>query len=153
MASELQLQGLIVDAVKAGGGFAFKSANRFLVGVPDLFVKTLNYPGAFFEVKQNPEPSSQRAIRLNVTPLQAKFLRDLDAAGQLAGVIAFLQNPKHRRLGMMVRDIHHFIDNEFIVDSSDYDWAPDRPILIRRLLNNYFSDLPDQLSGGVEYHD
>lgn len=92
MTTEIKLQREIVEVVRAAGGFAFKLSNRFLIGVPDLFVKLPWHSAAFYEVKLAKLPAATRKteIELAVTPLQDKFLREAHAAGVRTGVISLV---------------------------------------------------------------
>lgn len=90
---ELQAQSLVVKAVREHGGVAFKMANRFLVGVSDLFVQLPGCPSALWEVKLNKMKwGSKDTIVLDLTTMQENFLRDLIKAGGKGGVISFVQD-------------------------------------------------------------
>lgn len=84
-------QSELVDAAKAEGGHAFKMSNRFLVGVPDLFVKLPIYQSCFIECKREDWPKMPgTALRIALTPKQRAHLRAAQKAGQPAGwVVAF----------------------------------------------------------------
>lgn len=90
---ELHLQSLVVKAVREHGGVAFKMANRFLVGVSDLFVQLPGCPSALWEVKLNKMKwGSKDIVVADLTNPQIKFLRDLIKAGGKGGVISFVQD-------------------------------------------------------------
>lgn len=78
-----------------------KMSNRFLVGVPDLFVKLPATPAALIEVKFDKRPRG--AYRLRVTPKQAHVLRQADAAGMPIGVASFLQDERQHQLGLLLQ--------------------------------------------------
>lgn len=91
---ETKLQKFLVDEVRDSGGFAHKMSNRFLIGVPDLLIKLPNSPATFLETKQhtfNNRDAAPAKFWLRVTPLQAKFLRDANAAGVPGLVGSFVQ--------------------------------------------------------------
>lgn len=88
---ELQAQSLVVKAVNGRGGKAFKMANRFLVGVVDLFVQMPGCPTYVWEVKLN-KRSLKTDVPIDLTAPQEKFLRDVIKAGGKGGVISFVQD-------------------------------------------------------------
>lgn len=101
---ELDLQKLTCDVVNGAGGFAFKSANRFLVGVSDLFVKLpyhsslgvapkIGIPaGGWIEVKQRTGfPRDDVRFNVGVTGPQKAFLKRNHDAGVPTGVLSFVQ--------------------------------------------------------------
>ena len=101
--NELDLQSLVCDIVNDAGGFAFKSSNRFLLGVSDLFVKLPPYkpgiakvaglPGGFIEVKQRKGwPASNEPFDPGVTVPQRTFLKKNHNAGVPTGVLSFIQS-------------------------------------------------------------
>lgn len=75
--SELRVQRQIIEAVRFHGGVAFKQSNRFLAGLPDLFIKLPGLQAAMVEVKWSPKINRLRRVGVNLTPLQRKYLRDL----------------------------------------------------------------------------
>lgn len=89
--NELKLQRLVVDAVTQHGGFAFKMSNRFLAGIPDLFVQIPAYPTSIWEVKISQPAQTRGYCNMKVTPLQWQALSRHRAAGGLGGVISFLK--------------------------------------------------------------
>lgn len=88
---ELAFQQLIVQAVRSEGGFAHKMSAKFLIGVPDLFLKLAASIPGMWEVKIDNVPVKSTVVRLKVTDLQLKWLRDYASAGGLAGVISGLR--------------------------------------------------------------
>ena len=92
--NELGMQAMIVEAIKAHGGFAQKLSNRFLVGVVDLLIKLPEYPAGVLEVKQRDLPKDTNLKwKLDVTGPQTRFLRDAWNAGMPSGIASFM----HRR--------------------------------------------------------
>jgi hypothetical protein len=89
--SELRLQKLVCDAVKAEGGHAFKLANRFLVGVSDLFVQLPARQTMVIEAKLVKCAKMSWPMAAKVTVPQALFLRKMWEAGCLTGVVLFVQ--------------------------------------------------------------
>lgn len=105
---ELQAQSLVVKAVKEHGGVAFKMANRFLVGVSDLFVQLPGCHSYLWEVKlAKGHPNSQANMVVNVTSMQAKFIEDVNKSGGKAGVISFVQN-KHDMYFAAIRGVPRY---------------------------------------------
>lgn len=94
---ELDYQRLLIKVIKDHGGFAFKSSNRFLIGVADVFF-TLPYINAmnnqqsgFLEVKFNRLPArSTTLIRLDTTVKQRQFLNNVIQGGARGGVMSFV---------------------------------------------------------------
>lgn len=90
---ELAAQSLITRAVKDHGGVAFKMANRFLVGVPDLFIQLPGCTSSLWEVKMNKTKFGMKEFfEVDLTKPQENFLRDLIRAGGNCGTISFLQD-------------------------------------------------------------
>ena len=100
MPDELSYQRLIITVVKDHGGFAFKSSNRFLVGVADLWVGLPPYRLAFLECKLNPIPKRKHSVALGTTVQQERFLTNVRKGGALAGVVSFIRDDK--QLGMVI---------------------------------------------------
>lgn len=123
---ELRYQKQIVDGIKADGGFAFKMSNKFLVGVPDLFVKPRNWDAHIFEVKQQVLPKITRKVLVTMTALQAGFLRNLHDAGFPCGCISILRERADRiRLHIrfcqeMERGSTGIFNTKYHVDVDDY---------------------------------
>lgn len=88
--SELSLQKDVVNSINNNGGHAFKSSNRFLVGVPDLWCKTKNGPGAWIEVKKSALPVRVGHVILELTVPQRRFLMAEHNAGGVVGVLSFI---------------------------------------------------------------
>lgn len=91
---ELELQKLVVDSVRMGGGFAFKLANRFLVGIPDLFIKLPTFPSALYEVKIARISRDKKVAHYKISPLQWKTLDEYLMAGGVGGIISFAKMEK-----------------------------------------------------------
>lgn len=90
---ELQAQSLVVKAVREHGGVAFKMANRFLVGVSDLFVQlprchTYLWEAKLLKAKFDPD----EIYDVTVTPKQRHFICDVLKAGGRAGTMSFIQD-------------------------------------------------------------
>lgn len=92
--NELKAQKLMVDAVNEGGGFAYKCSHRFLVGVPDLFIKVPGFEPVFAECKICDMPKKSDWVRCEPTPLQLKFLREVRDVGLIAIVVSFMREGK-----------------------------------------------------------
>ena len=88
---ELDCQKLVVDAVREGGGFAFKMSNRFLVGIPDLFIHSPEYGTSLWEVKLRDAPKDMGGWCVYITAKQDQKLREYTKAGGFCGVISFVE--------------------------------------------------------------
>lgn len=111
---ELVLQKKVCDVVNAAGGFAHKLSHRFIVGVPDLFVQlpgTPPYPAIFLEAKIRSMPIRLESFRLDVTPLQSRFLRRACAAGMRCGLLSVL-DARPRLLYALIASIDAWGDDE-----------------------------------------
>lgn len=116
---ELVLQKEFVDAVNEAGGLAFKMSHRFIVGVPDLFVKAPGFPATMFECKQDKLPVKMKGVTISLTPLQWRFLRKaFDAAMPSCGVISFLQ--RDGRFGLNIIPIERFFQSAIIIPVEHY---------------------------------
>ena len=87
--NELALQSLVVSSIRQFGGFSFKLANRFLVGIPDLFIKLPGLPSSIYEVKISKISADRKVAHLKVSALQWKFMDDYFDAGGIGGIISF----------------------------------------------------------------
>lgn len=118
---ETQLQKEIVDVVRARGGFAFKMAHRFTVGVPDLFVKLPDQLPFFVEVKLNRIGLRTTTIRPGLSTLQFRFLSQAADAGMdgyiFSGVI------QGDRFGTYM---YHVADVDEPPTVDNYQWGPMR---------------------------
>lgn len=83
---ETDVQSKLVDAANDLGGHAFKSANRFLIGVPDLSVQLLGLHHVYIEVKYERSGFNHNdAVKFELTIHQRRFLMDHQASGGCAG--------------------------------------------------------------------
>lgn len=134
---ETRYQKLICDVVKDHGGFAFKTSNRFLIGVPDLFVQLVE--GAFIEVKRDQWTSKTQSVDVLITAKQDQYLKNLEAAGmRLAGVASFVERGSFM-LGFAIRSYSDYrVSREFREDV--YQWSPKRTqkTLIWNVVREYF---------------
>ena len=80
MVNELKLQTDFVKKAKKEGGWAIKTANRHIGGIPDIYMKVGPPHGVFIECKLG---------KLNLTALQRETLRRMHRAGQPAGWVMF----------------------------------------------------------------
>lgn len=94
MTGELDIQAHLVRAANAEGMHAFKSNNRFLVGVADLSVThTIRSPSgvvffqgtSYVEVKYVKTPSKKGIYQVGLTVPQRNFLRDNNLVGGCSG--------------------------------------------------------------------
>lgn len=100
--NELQAQSLVVKAVRDDGGYAFKLAHKFLIGIPDLLIQIPGHGTSLWEVKLA-RKTLLSDTALNLTAKQLKALRDFTKAGGTAGVISFLQTPRVLYIGVSTR--------------------------------------------------
>lgn len=91
---EVDLQKLAVDAVNEHGGLAFKLSNRFLGGIPDLFVQLPGLPSALVEVKIARISKDRKVAHFDITPLQWKVMDQHVMAGGLACLLSFAKFEK-----------------------------------------------------------
>lgn len=88
---EIQLQKLVIDALRDNGGAGHKLSSRFLIGVSDLLIKHPARPAALYEVKLNKFAASgldDHVFKLDVTVPQQDFLRKYHNAGMPVGVLS-----------------------------------------------------------------
>ena len=84
MSTELEVQKHLIDEVRNNlHGFAFKAANRFLVGVVDLFVQLPDHLGMWIEVKF--KRGARQQATLNLSQHQSRFLNNINRAGGCGG--------------------------------------------------------------------
>lgn len=122
--NELALQKLVIDSIREFGGFSFKLANRFLVGIPDLFIKLPGLPAAIYEVKISKISRDKKVAHLKVSPLQWKTLDDYYDAGGVGGIISFAKLEKGWGIAVRslekgeesgVRHYDHVINNHILL--------------------------------------
>lgn len=89
MPVETDYQKHILDVIIAEGGYGIKLSNRFLVGIPDLFIKPLHAVASLVEVKlQKGYPvNPDTPIHVNITALQRHHLMQYSKAGGISGWI------------------------------------------------------------------
>jgi len=125
MPLEINLQKDIKDAVLEANGFARKLSNRFLIGIPDLFVKMLEGPASFVEVKRNQAPIVKETFTLELREMQYKFLTDAADAGVDCSVFSFIfQASQPRKVGMRVYSISEFETRRLSALTAEHQWYP-----------------------------
>jgi hypothetical protein len=72
--SEKAFQTELLTQMRQQGWHAFKVTTPFMAGVPDLYVKAPGFPACWIELKY--EIAKGRAIPINLSVLQRKFIRD-----------------------------------------------------------------------------
>lgn len=83
---EIDVQSKLMHAANDLGGHAFKSNNRFLIGVPDLSVQLPGLAHCFIEVKYMRNGFiREKEAPLDLTPHQRRFIVDHVEAGGCAG--------------------------------------------------------------------
>lgn len=96
---ELEWQRETIKVARAHGGFGWKLAAKFLIGVPDLLIKLPNRPAALIEVKWQRVIKAER-VRLAVTVPQRNFLAGFEGAGGASFVMSFLTKGTDIGIGM-----------------------------------------------------
>lgn len=99
---EVDLQSLVIKAVRNKGGAAHKLSHRFLIGVSDLLVKLSNCPAVLLEAKLNKfshTTTLSHRFDSGVTVLQREFLRKYYNAGMKCGVLSFVEHGRGSRAG------------------------------------------------------
>lgn len=89
---ELKAQKMVVDDICGHGGFAYKCSHRFLVGVPDLFIKLPFLSPMFAECKIKDQPMRSDWVGFDLTPLQRKFLHNAHRVGMLSTGMSFIRS-------------------------------------------------------------
>src|SRR6185312_12383623 len=95
--NELGIQRLLVEACITQGGFAHKMSNRFLVGVPDLFVKMPDWPTTIVEVKYAPKVRRDGTVALELSPHQSRHIARIQLAKGHAGWLVVARGDKPGR--------------------------------------------------------
>jgi hypothetical protein len=93
MPVETDYQGDIVKAVKAQGGYGVKMSNRFLIGVPDLYLKPLGLSSMLVEVKLLTDYPilADTKLAVAITALQRISLLDHQKAGGVSAWLLLVQ--------------------------------------------------------------
>lgn len=91
--NELELQRKLVREVKECGGHGWKMSHQHFAGVPDLCLIHPNYPICIVECKmvKVDKVFEGKIISINTTKLQQVFLKKIQRAGGMAGIILLLQ--------------------------------------------------------------
>ena len=82
---EVDIQSQMVRDVGRDGGFAYKASNRFLIGVPDLFIQMPGFPSCQIEVKKLDKYPKSGVIPVDLTAHQRNHLCRLQEAGGYGG--------------------------------------------------------------------
>lgn len=86
MKHETALQSDLIAAARAEGGYGQKLSNRFVSGIPDLLLQLPGMCTRIVECKCAVLPVKLTTpIKLELTALQRRTLRDMRAAGAFAG--------------------------------------------------------------------
>lgn len=104
---EIDCQSMVIDIVRARGGYAHKLSNRFLIGVADLSIQIPGLRHVWAEVKLNkfrqaPFEFGNFKFKLDVTRLQHKFLYNYQRAGAKCGILSFVEIGGRGKLGLHV---------------------------------------------------
>lgn len=99
--NELREQKRIIDDIKsqATRAVAYKQSNRFLAGVPDLYVSVPGWPPFMMEIKVALWPRRGDLISVNLTQIQRTKMIALQNAGTRCGWAVIVRRPDGR-LGM-----------------------------------------------------
>ena len=107
---ELDVQRHIAEGCNRFGGYGFKNNNKFLAGIPDLFLSSKKHGPMMIEVKLLKGTESATGV----SPIQVSTMKKLKAAGCATGLLAV------RRLDVGRWSIYasrnpekYFIDNDF----------------------------------------
>ena len=94
--NELKFQRELVKEVKECGGHGWKMSHQHFAGVPDLCLIHPNYPVCIVECKMVKVDRlfDGKIIPIKTTQLQKVFLRKIQSAGGMAGVILLLEVEK-----------------------------------------------------------
>jgi len=131
MPNELAFQTLTVKSVREADGFAFKLTNKFLVGVPDLFIHLPPFGTGIWEVKKATyrnmdtwfEEKLNRQIKVALSGLQNKFLRDFTNRGGMGGVISFVEGRRDDYMAAFPYEVISYGDStlpRFVTSSLAY---------------------------------
>src|SRR3990172_686721 len=82
------------------GWHAFKITSMFIGGIPDLYIKRLNHPALWVELKflKNTKNMPRDGVPIELTPLQRHFIYREQQAGGYAGWIVCLADRNHWRV-------------------------------------------------------
>jgi hypothetical protein len=97
MVKEVDHQRDIKESAIREGGFSFKMSNRFLIGVPDLYIAMPGYPACLLEVKRNDDyatPGVAGHLRDGLTEKQKSTLSKVWAAQAYAGWFVIVRDGK-----------------------------------------------------------
>lgn len=123
--SELRLQTLLCKGVNDKGGMAFKLANRFLVGVSDLFVQVPGFRTACVECKLNKRATAPKeGVAVAVTSPQVRYLQKLDKAGGCGRVASFVTIKADTYLSVFPVPATHKPGDVFVVPWKAYTKLP-----------------------------
>jgi hypothetical protein len=78
--SERSFQTELLIEMRRQGWHCFKITTPFMIGVPDLYIKAALRPPVWLELKYMKSPG-----KVDLTPLQRKFMRDENKVGGRAG--------------------------------------------------------------------
>jgi len=87
MVKEVDHQRDIKESAVREGGYSFKMSNRFLIGVPDLYIAVPGFPVVLLEAKRNDDyatPGKAAHLRDGLTEKQKSTLSKVWAAGGYA---------------------------------------------------------------------
>lgn len=76
---------MVANGKKLPGCWAFKMSNRFLVGVPDLFLQLYGLPTALVEVKYLPKMPRSEIVQFSLSIHQKRCIAGINRAGGCAG--------------------------------------------------------------------
>lgn len=78
--AELLLQKAIIDRVKEEKGYAFKLSNKFIAGIPDLYIRTRGFGTFAAEVKDLGTIAAGRSYVVPTTAIQRDTLKKIQEA-------------------------------------------------------------------------
>ncbi len=80
----------LIDVCKLLGGWGYKAQRGFVKGTPDVELKTSKLPLCKIEVKHEVYNIMPKKVPVNLTELQRKRLRDMQAVGMACGWAVFV---------------------------------------------------------------
>jgi hypothetical protein len=126
--SEKAFQTELLTQMRQQGWHAFKVTTPFMAGVPDLYVKAPGLPACWIELKY--QIAKGRAIPINLSVLQRKFIRDEHKSGGKAGWAICLRQVDHWVLYGSNQEDDEEVTREHFIDSR----LAGRPWSIQKLM-------------------
>jgi hypothetical protein len=142
---ELEMQRLVVKAVRAAGGAAHKLSHRHLVGICDLIVKLPKLPALLLEAKLSkfsPRVSRNHQFVLAVTYPQQAFLAEYQKAGMIVGVLSGVAHMRGPSLLLACFHLDRLVVANYSVMVADHTVDGRSPLAICQLLKEFIDGAP-----------